>query len=153
MLIRSGTIKDLPAISVLSLALFKFEREFTNSYDLDWTYGKIGQKYFTDRLTRKNGVVFVAEENKKVIGYICGYIGFWFFRIKPKMAEIDNMFVEPKYRRQGIGRKLINAFIGQVKSKNASRVKVEAVYANQKARKFYEKNQFHSHTVVLERDF
>ncbi|OIN89215.1 hypothetical protein COW80_05025 [Candidatus Beckwithbacteria bacterium CG22_combo_CG10-13_8_21_14_all_01_47_9] len=153
MLIRRATIKDLPAISGLSLDLFKYERAFTKTYNLKWTYSKIGQDYFTERITKKDGIVFVAQENKKIIGYICGYVGHWFFRIKPKMAEIDNMFVEPKYRYLGVGSKLVAVFMKRVKAMGASRVKVEAIYNNDLARNFYQKNQFHNHTVVLESEF
>ena len=137
MLIRRATIKDLPAISGLSLDLFKYERAFTKTYNLKWTYSKIGQDYFTERITKKDGIVFVAQENKKIIGYICGYVGHWFFRIKPKMAEIDNMFVEPKYRYLGVGSKLVAVFMKRVKAMGASRVKVEAIYNNDLARNFW----------------
>ncbi len=152
MLIRQATTDDLAAISALSLALFKYERAFIKTYNLKWTYSKIGQNYFKQRITGKNGVVFVAEENKKIIGYICGYVASWYFRIRPKMAELDNMFVDSKFRRLGIGSQLITAFVNTVKEMGASRVKVEAVFDNALSRNFYQKNNFHNHTVILEHE-
>ncbi|EKD23127.1 MAG: hypothetical protein ACD_83C00042G0002 [uncultured bacterium] len=152
MTIRKATIKDLGKISELNLKLFQFERQFSDSCSLDWTFSQIGQTYFTNRITQENGIVFVAENNVHTIGYLCGYVFDFKARQPSSMAEIDNMYVEDKFRSQGIGGQLIKAFESEAKKRGVARLKVGAIFQNQQAVDFYEKSGFHSHEIMLEKD-
>lgn len=66
--IRKADIKDLAEIQKLNLKLFLMEYEkFGPAYDLDWTMGKAGEKYFADSITKEDAATFVAE-SEGVIG-------------------------------------------------------------------------------------
>lgn len=151
MKIRKATHKNLDAILDLNLKLFKFEREFTKSYNLNWTYSKTGKDYFKSRLTRENGIVFVAEEEGEIIGYICGYVGEFAYRDPQNLAEIDNMYVKSSHRRKGIGKKLMEAFEKEARKKGAKRIKVEAIHANRIGKNFYQKQKYHQHGITFEK--
>ena len=72
-IIRKATIKDLADIQRLNLDLFKKEcREFDENLNLKWTYSNDGKKYFSWRISKKDGFVEVAECSNKIVGYIVG---------------------------------------------------------------------------------
>lgn len=150
--IRKANLEDLKQILALNLALFKFERAFGTSYSLVWTYSEYGQSYFKRRLTQGNGIVFLVLEVKMAIGYICGYVDNFPYREPSRMGVIDNMFIKEDSRRQGVGSKLIEAFELEAKQKGATRIKVEAIFANNIARNFYRNSDFSPHLVVLEKE-
>lgn len=151
MIIRKATLDDFNEILRLNLKLFNFERQYTKTYNLNWTYSKIGKDYFQKRITEKNGIMFVAVENKTIIGYICGYVGNFPYRKPPEIAEIDNMYVEEGFRRSGIGKKLVSYFEKKAKKKGAKRIKVEALAGNLIGKNFYKKRGLKEATVYFEK--
>jgi len=74
-----------------------------------------------ERSAKDNNVVFlVAEENKKVIGYILGFI----VPTKRTEALIHETRVERTKRKQGFGTELVNSFCKEIFKRG-----VELIYA------------------------
>jgi len=121
---------------------------------LEWTFSEnAGQKYFRYRIEEdENGIVFVAFSDNVPVGYICGCKFRHKARTKQNMAEIENMFVEGNFRNQGVGKLLIDAFLEKAKKLGAERLKVGAIFENEKAISFYQKNGFKKHEIILEKD-
>ena len=63
------------------------------------------------------------------------------------------MYLQPKYRGQGIGTELVEEFKEWTEEKDADRLRVEASAQNKRAIKFYQENGFEDYTVTLEEDF
>ncbi len=152
MSIRKASTIDLSAIQALNLNLFRFEQQFTDSYSLNWTLSGAGTQYFIKRIHGKTGIVYVAETDGVLTGYVCGYTYIYKARKKPHMAEIENVYVEEQYRKQGIGTALINAFIGEAKLRGAKTVKLSALIKNTSAQSFYQKHGFDKHEFVFEKE-
>lgn len=151
--VRRANLKDLRDILKLNFDLFKKEyREFDKSLDLKWTYGKKGKKYFRNRITKRNGFVEVAENNGKIIGYICGGVNKRFpYRIEAKYAELENIFIEKKFRNKGLGGKMIKDFLKWCKKNKIDYVSVIASAKNKSAINFYRKQGLKDHDLALER--
>lgn len=152
-LIRRATIKDLEDILSLNLELFKKEhKEYDKKLDLKWTYGKIGKACFKKSTIDKNGFSIVAESDGKIIAYLCGSLKLspYTYRIIPRYAELDNMFVAEKFRSKGIGEKLVKEFLGWCKEKKADCISVNASIQNEKAIKFYRSLGFKDYNLTLE---
>ncbi|MFA5961899.1 MAG: GNAT family N-acetyltransferase [Parcubacteria group bacterium] len=152
-LVRRATIKDLEDILRLNLDLFEKERkEYDKKLDLKWTYGKIGRTYFKKNITDKNGFSIIAADNGKIIGYLCGSFKSspYTYRIILKYAELDNMFVDEKFRSKGIGKKLAKEFLVWCKEKKADCISVNASIQNEKAIKFYHSLGFKDYSLTLE---
>lgn len=152
--IKTATMDDLQKIQELNLKLFEKEHEeYDSLLNLDWTFGKIGTKYYKDRISKDDGCVFVAIVNNKIVGYLCGgLIKAKTYRNLPIVAELENTFVLDKLRSQGIGKKLYNQFLEWCKMKNVGKLRVEASTQNKLAIKFYKKNNFKEYSLVLEAD-
>lgn len=149
--IRKATIKDLDDILRLNLELFKKERrEYDKLLDMNWTHGE-GKKYFQRRITKKDGFLVVAEHKGKLVGYLCGGISKTeSYRIQKRSAELENMFIEKKFRGQGMGRKLAEKFFDWCRGNKVERVSVSASFENSEAVHFYQKLGFKGYSTVLE---
>lgn len=146
--IRQAIPDDFESILKLNKALFDNEEIFTKEYSLDWTYSDEGKNYL--KKTIESGLALVAEVNEKVVGYIAISIYSISFRKENPISELDNMFVEDKFRSKGIGKKLVEQAKGLAKDKGARRFKVEATAKNEKAIKFYKDCGFEDFDVILE---
>ena len=151
--IRKATIRDLEDILRLNFELIKKEhREYDKSLNLKWTYSPGGKKYFRNRIIKKNGFVEVAEKEYKIIGYFCsGIQERMFYRKKAKYAEIENMFIEKKYRRKGLGAALVKDFIDWCKKNKVDYISVLVSAKNELGLKFYRRAGFKDYTLTLEK--
>ncbi|NLY92041.1 MAG: GNAT family N-acetyltransferase [Firmicutes bacterium] len=71
-------------------------------------------------LLNQEHVVFVAEEESRIVGWVHGYL-FTLLYQEP-MGEIASLVVDAGYRRRGIGRLLVAAFEQWVKEEGYNRV-------------------------------
>ena len=53
----------------------------------------------------------VAEIDRKVVGFILGYVSGWEFGVPDSVGWIDTLGVDPEYQRRGIGRLLFDDLI------------------------------------------
>lgn len=64
---------------------------------------------------------------------------------------VQNLYVEPPARDQGIGSALLEAAEQALRAAGADRVTLEALAANRAARRFYERRGYEPHRVAYER--
>lgn len=151
--IRKAKTDDLKDILCLNLDLFKKEyKEYDKKLNLKWTYGKVGKSYFKKRISRNDGFILVAQNGKKIVGYLCGAVKDcpYDYRLISKYAELENMIVDKKLRGRGIGEMLVKEFLKWCKSKNADIISVNASAQNENGIKFYRKMGFKDYSLTLE---
>ena len=95
------------------------------SFSIPWSL-----KAFTDTVEKDNFRYFVAEE----AGEILGYCGFLFVLDE---AEIPNVCVKSSARKQGVGKKMMNALIEEAKELGISILFLEVRESNAAARALY----------------
>ena len=146
--IRKANLDDLVSIQELNNNLFDLEfNNFDDTLKTGWPYEKEGKEYFEDMI--KNEIVFVAQIEDKIVGYLAGSICEQISYIKETFAELDNMCIDDKYRRFGIGTLLIDEFKKYCKEKNMQNIKVTASAKNSRAIQFYIKNGFEDYNITL----
>ncbi len=147
-LIRKANLEDLKCIQELNNKLFDLEfNNFDDTLKLDWAIGNEGKEYFENMI--QNEIVFVAEYNSLIVGYLAGSISEEVSYIIETFAELDNMYIEEEYRRFGIGTLLINAFKEYCRANEIQNIKVTASAKNYKAIQFYLKNEFEDYNVTF----
>jgi len=155
-IIRKAMMKDLKDIQNLNFKLFEKEhKEYDSSLNLDWTFGKVGTKYFQDMISKERGCVLIAIVDDKIVGYLCG-------GLKQKkvescrnlliVAELENTFVLDEFRSKGIGKQLYSKFMEWCKMQNVEKIRVGVFAQNELAIKFYRNNNFKDYTLILESD-
>ena len=150
--IRRANINDLSCIQDLNNSLFELEyNNFDDTLKVGWPFEKEGKEYFEYML--KNQIIFMAEAEGKIAGYLAGTICKEVSYITETFAELDNMYINEEYRRFGIGTLLINEFKKYCKENNVQNIKVTASAKNNKAINFYMKNGFEDYNITLKYKF
>ena len=104
-------------------------------------YSKHNKDSFKKVSKSKNNFIYVVEENKKLIGFATFSIRLVIRYPKP-IAELDELFVLPGYRKKGVGKLLMNKILSKAKELNCYRLFIESHYDHKAAHKLYEKLNF-----------
>lgn len=88
-------------------------------------------------LTKANSTVLV--ETKR--GIIRGFI-IILYRRGTRVAGVETINVDPKYRKEGVGLRLLSAAESSIRHKGMQRIRLEVSLANLAALAFYEKAGF-----------
>lgn len=149
--IRQATEKDFSLIQALNAALFAEDQANDVMLDTHWPVSAEGVEYYMKSLMDPEKLVLIAEDTeKKPLGYIiASSVNKWRYR-KVKTGELENMYIVPKARRQGVGRALITEVKSWLKTKGSDRMYASAYANNSKAIVFYQANGFSSCETGLE---
>lgn len=141
--VRIGTEKDFSLVQALNAALFAEDQDNDVTLDTHWPVSVEGVEYYMKSLMDPDKLVLIAEDDqKKPLGYIiASSVNKWRYR-KVKTGELENMYVVPISRRQGVGRALIDSVKQWLKTKGVDRMYVSAYFNNIQAIVFYQSNGF-----------
>lgn len=106
--------------------------------------------YFNEVVSGSNSLCLIAETREEIIGYITGFISKKSHRRSPKQGILQSVFVQSKYRNQGIGSNLVSHMVYWAKSRGAQIISVSTYISNEKAILFYEKFGFKPRILSLE---
>jgi ribosomal protein S18 acetylase RimI-like enzyme len=148
-LIRKSTPSDKEAIIKLFFEFGNYLADLDNNalklLIVPDNYGPEFYKRMVDDVEKKQGVIFTAEIEGKVIGFIAGVI----IEVGGNPDEIDCtphrlgrvtfLFISNEHRGQGLGRKLLVIITNYFRKKNCYKVNIEVFAPNQNAYGFYKK--------------
>jgi len=131
--IRIAELNDANELDSLLAKLLLYEKE---NYSANIKTGITMNGFFIKRINKDN-VILVYEIDKKIVGFIYGYIDST-NKVKTDVESyIEYLYVDTEYRDRGIGTNLINEFIKLVKEKGTKYIKIENMIANKKTQKLY----------------
>jgi len=100
------------------------------------------REYLNERLTNDEATVFIAYSLKKEpIGFVLNYHSFSSVSLG-KVIVLNDLFVTPSYRKQGIANSLIDCSINLAKSTGSIRIDLGTAKDNLSAQSLYEKIGF-----------
>ena len=143
--IRQAVVADFKTLQSLNHLLFRAEYE--NGHDgallVDWPLSDAGALYLKKSLSDPTKIVLLAEdEHKSPVGYIIGSSINKFTYRTVVTGELENMFILPSARKQGIGKALVEQLKIWMKEKGVDRMYVQAYGKNENAIHFYDKCGF-----------
>ena len=140
MIIRKARKEDINAINFLDRESTRyhenFDKDFHTVSEKFWTMKKDSQ---IKAIKSSKELILVAEIDRKVIGYIWGYIEEV---IKYKIGKIQELIVTFKERGKGIGTRLITEMLNFFKKNKCIISEIEVFVDNLPALKTYEKIGF-----------
>lgn len=141
MIIRVGKTEDLEEVFKLQFALNRYEARLDKLLVIN-KKSNSAHRNFLKKKIKNNGIFFVCEANKKVIGYIFGYIKWLYpaYTIE-RIGYIAEIFVLEEYRNRGVGKRLVKEILRWFKSKNIRYVELDC-YISNIATKFWSKLGF-----------
>ena len=146
--IRKATTQDIDEIIKLNKILFDLEyNNFDDTLNINRPTSDEWKSYFQDSITKN--ITLVATIDNYIIGYLIWNLDSQFSYNTVKQAELNNMCILDKYRKFGIGTKLINEFKKICNNNGIQEIKVTASYKNINAIEFYKKNGFNEFELTL----
>lgn len=117
---------------------FEEINQLLQQWKFGWEIDREGlKKTIKNYITGTNRILFVAESNKKIVGYIYGTINPVFY-LNGDVAIIEEININSSFTKKGLGRKLMSSFEDEAKQ---SGVVMLQVYTKSKL-PFYEKLEF-----------
>ena len=95
------------------------------SFQFPWS-----TRFFLDELQVDCARSILAEVDGRIVGYVL----FWFL---PEEVDIHNIAVHPDFRRQGIGRLLLEQVVDSARRQDRLRVTLDVRFSNAPAQNLY----------------
>jgi ribosomal protein S18 acetylase RimI-like enzyme len=156
--IRKARLKDIDTLISLENELYDNQVEYlreSKSQNLDDFFLKNNSNTFLKQfilktIRSKNGLVLIAEYDKKIAGYLIIFIKktIPIFKLE-KLAEITDLYIKEEFRGRGISNKLRDEVIKWCKMKNISSITLDMLPNNIHAKMIYEKWGFKDFLVEM----
>ena len=136
--IRQAVVDDAPQIFSLIEALAEYERL---TYQVTGTVEQLQSHLFGKKIYAE---AIVVEKNSKLVGFALFFTNYSTFLTKPGIY-LEDLFVLPEYRRQGIGTAMLSYLAQIAVSRGAGRLEWSVLDWNESAIAFYK----HMGAIVL----
>lgn len=139
MLVRSGTVDDIPAVLPMVAKICALHESWDRA-----KYGFIEhpeQRYekFLMRMAQNERSVFlVAEDDGQLIAFITSTIeeGIPIYRLK-EFAFIHDLWVEPEYRQKGTARQMVMLSVERFHQMGVKQIRLDTTPMNENARRLF----------------
>ncbi len=128
--IRPGTVRDVPAILSLVRGLAEYERL---SHEVQATPRRLRRDGFGKRPFFET---LICWRERQPIGFALYYFAYSTFLMRPTLY-VEDIFVLPEYRRQGVGTDLLIALARIARRKGCGRMEWTVLEWNKSAIHFY----------------
>ena len=105
---------------------YKYQKDLNNS-----------KNYIYKRIVNNESIIFIGIENENIIAFVQLYEAFDSLNLNKKLVLYD-LYVLEKYRKLGIGRKLMNKSKDFAINNNFLRIELSTSIDNYSAQKLYE---------------
>lgn len=147
--VRKAEHADVEGLVACSRALFA-EDAGTRDPDIniDWPR-EHGPRRFASGIDDPDRLLLVADRDGEVVGHLTGLVAEASAMKPVRVATLVSMYVQPAYRREQIGGRLVREFTVWAREKDAGLAEVTAYSSNTEAIRFYERNGFAAKSVTL----
>lgn len=146
--IREAREDELPRVAGLWGKFMSFNEDFNVSFKIKKKALEIFSGEMIEKRQDKNCRLAVAETDGSIVGFCFSYVSH-----KPRYFTIDrfgfigDLYVEPDYRRRGIGQMLVDDALGFFSSRRISQIELLVARKNEDTIKFWESLGF-SHLLT-----
>lgn len=125
MTFRFANVEDCSILDTMLTKLIMDERKYDKSIDKNFKV-----QNFYQNVLGKNNIIYLCEEENKIIGYV-------YTIINSENAVIDALYVEECYRNKKIATTLITEIIKVINEKNIYKILINVMSDNIVAKNFY----------------
>ncbi|HEX8849897.1 MAG TPA: GNAT family N-acetyltransferase [Gemmatimonadaceae bacterium] len=154
-LIRPATRADAPALGRLGALMVRTHHDFDPQRFVpagpgtERGYGS----WLASQTKEPDVIVLVAEREGEVVGYAyAGLEGHDYMALRGPAGALYDIIVDPTHRGHGIGRRLLDAAIAELKAKGAPRVVLSTAQRNEPAQRLFEKAGFRRTMIEMTRE-
>ena len=156
--IRKARLNDIDTLISLENELYDNQIEYlreSKSQNLgDFSLKKNSNiflnKFILRMIRSKNGLVLIAEFEKKIAGYLIIIIkkNVPIFKLE-KLAEITDLYIKEEFRGKGISNKIRDEVLKWCKIKKISSITLDLLPKNIHAKRIYEKWGFNEFLIEM----
>jgi ribosomal protein S18 acetylase RimI-like enzyme len=155
--IRPATSDDVPHILPMVQALADLHESWDpDRFDYIPEVGQRYERWLTERATDERSVFLVAERPEDATGDAT-LIGFVVATIEPtipvyrtkEIGFIHDLWVDERYRHEGIGRNLVMRLIERFAEIGVSQIRLETAVANEPARQLFAACGFRTSAIEM----
>lgn len=139
---------DVDALADMWVALAVDQRSYQSHLQADENRGRIREAMARHVVT--DGVR-VARVDGDIVGFVMYGLERGDFAQDETRGVVRNLYVKPDHRSRGIGSRLLETAESALREAGATRVSLEAMAENDRARSFYERHGYAVHRVELEK--
>ncbi len=145
---RPWNRRDIPELARLARELYAY----IESIDPVWRTSPGAEDHLrvhlTDLFTTRHAMSYVACDREELVGFITGSITQRPPVILPhRDGLVDNAYVTPRWRKQGIGTRLCRMMLGWFAEQGVEEVRIHYQVNNQDALRFWERFGFRPWTI------
>ena len=105
------------------------------------------------QLDEPNIIILVAERDGELVGYTyAGVEGTDYMALRGPAGVLYDIVVDPVYRRQGVGRLLLDATVEALKARGAPRVVLSTAERNASAQRLFDHAGFRRTMIEMTRE-
>jgi ribosomal protein S18 acetylase RimI-like enzyme len=150
--IRRAEARDLPELGGLGASLMRVHYAFDQRRFLEPGGGdEIGYaRFLASQLDDDESVIFVAERQAHVVGYVYAAIEPLSWKdLRAEAGYIHDLLVVGEARRLGVGEALLDHAIAWLKERRMPRVLLGTAAQNETARRLFERRGFRATMVEM----
>ena len=153
--VRAATTADLPAVGTLAGELVRMHhalnpRRFLLPRKVEEGY----RRWFARELKNSDAVLLVAvDRTGTVLGYLYGRFAEHDWQLLlDAHATLDDILVRDDARGRGVGKRLIDAFVGRARERGVPRVVLHTAVANERAQRVFHEAGFQPTMIEMTLD-
>ncbi len=136
--IRRADKDDVPELAKMVARLKTLNEELSQAFRTTAGLEEEAARYIEESMESGSTVILVAESDGEVVGFVkIDFVDRRFYEPRMK-AEITDIYVKPMYRRQGLGKLLVEAAKDEARKRGAGIVSAIFPSNNVIAKRFYE---------------
>ena len=118
--IRPGNNVDIVEIRLMMKKLFlKWDKiDPIDKIDHNWFNSKSSDSLIRNRINNLSSKYYVASEYDRLIGYIYGTIQMRPESLSKGIGVVEELYIQPDYRKKNVGKKLTKQLIKWFKTRN-----------------------------------
>ena len=142
--IRKANKKDILDIIEYTKKVADYHHNFDKYYAKGKGTEKFIRGYFFKNLKKRNYIILVAEINGRIVGFFEAEIKKIDnpFIVADKIGELHDAFVDKKYRKSGIGKKIYNELVKWFKKNKIKHILLSVHVKNMLGKKVWGKLGF-----------
>ncbi len=153
--VRAALPRDLQAIGGLGALLVRTHHEFDPQRFIAATpqTAEGYASFLGTQLAAPEAILFVAERDSKVIGYVYGGIeGMDWMSLRGPAGVLHDLVVDPSQRGHGVGRMLLDAAITALEARGAPRSVLSTAARNGPAQRLFARAGFRQTMIEMTRE-
>ena len=140
----------VPEIMKMWVKFMNYHRDLDPFFQMRRDGHKKAEEYIRNLLKSEDSQILVAIKGDKIVGYSIAVISKHPPVLKvERYGFIDDLSVKPRYRRTGIGAKMLERILEWFESKGIKRIELKVVPTNEIGYSFWKKHGFREYLHFL----